>query len=279
MQGVATVVTRDRGDPLGLVGGHVRGGHDATVSLGVALHRRRNFSAVKSLSMALPDESQGLGGCGQTKALGHMRRTPMRQECLRKPGLRSELRQAGRGGPLVLHDHGHRITPLGHFNGRGHQVRKGQLAIALVQRNPTRHSAGHRHAVPTALGRRFGVWSIFAVEVLRRPSLRRAARGIEALQLFPIPQDAKHVRPQAVAARLHQGHDSRRGNGSVDGASPLGQDLQARLRGQWVRSGHHVASKDGGALAGIARRPIEIRIHDVVSTKQGPWQKKSCATP
>src|SRR5260221_4962770 len=88
------------------------------------------------------------------------------------------------------------------------------------------------------------------------------------MQLPAIPQYAKGIGAQAVAARLDDGHHGRRTNGGVHRiAAPL-QQRQAGLRGQWMRGGYDVAREDRQSNGRIARAPIET--HE--STRRQPPQ-------
>ena len=191
VQGVATVVLRDGCDPFGFVVGKVTGGDAATVGGGEFFNRLRNLAAIKSCTLGLRNGTQAFGCSGKLEQLAHLRRTAPRQKVL---GKARQALQLGRGsGPLLLHHHRQQVTTLGNLNRGLQQVFKGQLAKALAHRHPTGHGAGHRDRVKATLGRRFGVHPIFTLEVLRRPGLRGATGGIQAMHLFAIPQNTKRV--------------------------------------------------------------------------------------
>jgi hypothetical protein len=160
--------------------------------------------------------------------------------------------------PFALHDGGHQIATLGHVNGRLHQVGKRQLAKALAQRHPGRHRAGHGDGIDAPRGRRGGMGAVLSAEVLRRPALRGAARGIQAMQLLSVPQDGKGVAAQAVADRLGDGDGGCGRNGRIDCIAALPEHAQARLCRQRVRGGHHIAGKHRQAGGGIGIEEIEL---------------------
>ena len=266
---VVAVVLGDRRHPLGLPGRQVGLGHGAAVGLGVRGDGRGHLATVEGLTLRLRDLAQRACGIRESEALTDMRLAAMRQEGLRETGLRGDLAQAGGGRPLVLHDHRHAVAALGDLDGRLHQVGKGQRAVARVQRHPAPHGAGYGHRIPAALGRALDVGAVLAAEVLGRPGLGRAARGVQALQRLPIPQDAEHVRPEAVAARLDDGHHRRRGDRGVHRIAAALQHLQPGLRAQRVRGRDDVAGEHGGAAARVARLPVEV-----VGHRRGPFRSR-----
>eukprot|EP01034_Spumella_vulgaris_P032601 gene32601-40230_t len=106
-----------------------------------------------------------------------------------------------------------------------------------------------------------GGCAVLGLEVLRRPGLRGAARGVEAVQLLPIPQDAERIAAQAVAHGLHQRHHGGGGHGGIHRVATLLQDAQTGLRGQRVRGGHHVACEHRDA--GREVRVLVVELHAV----------------
>ena len=141
------------------------------------------------------------------------------------------------------------------------QVGERQLAEALAHRGPAGHGAGHGHAVPAAHRRGLRVSAVLALEVLGRPGLRRAARGVQAVQRLAVPQQAERVGAEAVADRLGQRDHGRGGNRRVDRVATLVQHAHAGLRRERVRGRHDVAAEHGQALAGVAGGPVEGMRH------------------
>ena len=256
MQRVASVVFSQRRDPFGAVSSEVGGRHGTAVVTRMRCCGSGNFALIKRRAFGFSNQTQRLRSRRKLKQLAHIRRAAVRHECLRKAG---QLTQDGRGRrPLLLHHHRHAVAALGDFDGTLQQVGKRQFAEAFAQGHPTGHSTGHGGAVPTAQGQVGGVSAVLALEVVGRPRRRRAARRIQAVQLMAVPQNAKRVRPQAVADRLNNGHGGCGGNGRIDRVAAVLQHAQTGLRGQRVRGAHHVAAKHRQALAGVAVGVVEV---------------------
>ena len=173
VQGIASVVLRDRRDPFVAVIGKVLGGQGAAVLCAEALDGLRNFTAVKGLAFAFGDGAH-TPRCGfELKQLTHVGRATPGQKAVGKAG---QVVQLGRGGrPFLLHHHRQQIAALGNLNGRLHQIGERQFAKALTQRHPAADRTGHRHRVKTALGWCRHIGAVFAFEIVGRPALGRAA--------------------------------------------------------------------------------------------------------
>ena len=249
VQGVAPVGLANGLHPLGGVGGQVGLGECTALLRGKAGQGLGNFAPVKRFTLGSCNRFQGKRCSLKRPQLPHQRRPALGQKRLGKAGLTAQLVDHRR--PLALHHGGHGVAALGHFNGGLHQVAKGQLAKALAQGHPAADRAGHGHAVDAAFGRGGGGVAVFAREVARRPGLWGAARGVEPVQLAPGPHQCKGIAAQAVAHGLHHRHDGRSGHGGIDRVAPAAQHVQARLRRQRVRGGHHVARKHGQAHAAV----------------------------
>ena len=263
MQGLAAIVMGQRRDPFGRAGGEVGRGDRTAVFARVARRRLGDLAAVVGLAAGLRDEPQGARGGGKTKQLADTRRAPPGQEGLGEARQRREL---GRGGGPFLLDHDrHRVTALGDLDRRLDQIGERQLAEALAQGDPAGHRAGHRHAVPAALGRRGGVGAVATFEVIRRPGLRRAARGVEAVQTLAVPQDAERIGAEPVADRLDDGHRRRRRDRRVDRIAAGQQHAQPGLRGHRMRGRHDIAAEDRQPLARVAGTPVKCAFHGDVS--------------
>ena len=245
VQGVVAVALLDGRDPLRAVGGEVGGGHRATVGLRMRRRGLGDLAPVESLTAGLRDQAQRARRLGEGETLADVRRAAVGQEGLGEAGLRGDLRQRRGVGPLLLHDHRHAVAALGDLDGRRDQVGKGQAAAALVQRHPARDRPRHGDRIPSALGRGLGIGAVLAAEVVRRPGRGRAARGVQAEQLRAVPDDAEHVRTQAVAAGLDHHHRRRRGDRRVHRVAAALEHLQAGLRPQRVRRRHDIACKHG----------------------------------
>ena len=105
---------------------------------------------------------------------------------------------------------------------------------------------GTRDRVPAAHRHR-----LLAGEVVERPAGRRAAGGVQAVQLLAVPDDRVRVRADAVRHRLDQRQRDRGGEDRVDRVAACGEHLQARLRGERLRRGDDVLAR---AAACAARR-------------------------
>ena len=183
-----------------------------------------------------------------------------------KAGLAVQL--LGGRGPLLLHHHGHQVAALGDIDSCLHQVGKRQFAKALAQRRPTCDGARNGYSVHAPLGRVGLVRAVFAVEVSRRPGCGGMARGIQAVQLLAVPQNAKRIRTQAVAHRLGNRQGSGSGDGRVDGITALPVHAQARLRGQRVRGADDVARKDRQARRAVGVG--KVKLHGSRGQLEGP---------
>ena len=174
----------------------------------------------------------------------------------------------GRCGPLLLHYHGQQIAALGDIDSWLHKVGKRQFAKALAQRRPTCDGARNRYGVHAPLGRVGLVRAVFAVEVSRCPGCGGMARGVQAVQLLAVPQNAKRIRTQAVAHRLGNRQGGCGGDGGVHRIAALPVHAQARLRGQRVRGADDVARKDRqtGGVVGVG----VIKLHGGKGRVEGP---------
>ena len=234
VQRVPPVVLRGRAHPLGPVGREIGLGHRPAMVPGMGRSGSRHLAAVEVLTLAARDHPQRARRVGKAETLTHLRLTAMRQEGLRETGLAGQFGQRCRSGPLVLHDHRHRITAFGHVDGRRQQVGEGQLAEAPTQFDPGRHGTGHRDRVPAALGRCLDVDAVLGTKVLGRPGLWCTSRRVQAVQFLAIPQNAERVRTQAVAAGFDDGHHRGGGDRRIDRIAAGLQHAQSGLRGQWV---------------------------------------------
>ena len=118
--------------------------------------------------------------------------------------------------------------------------------------HPCAHRARHGDRVPAALRHRR-----HAFEAFERPPGRRAAGGVQAVQLLAVPQDAERVAADAVARRLDDGQRDGGCERRIDGIAAFQQHPEPRLRGERLRCGDHVARKHRHALRRIRKLPVE----------------------
>ena len=174
---------------------------------------------------------------------------------LGKTGLRLQLGHGGR--PFALQHHGHGVAPLGDSVAGTIRSANGSEAKTFAHGHPGTHGAGHGDGVDATLGRCTGVLAVLAVKVIRRPGLRRAARGVETMQDWPSqrrqnaspPGHCPWVRKQPWPQQPRRRHPPR---------CPLPQHAQPRLHRQRVRGGHHIARKQRQARAGVGRLVVEV---------------------
>ena len=196
----------------------------------------RELAAVERLAFGSGDFLEHVCMVGKPETLARLGRATVRQEVIGEAGLGLQLRNLF----LPLPGDGRRDQEaIAAVADRAlEQLLERQLAPALVHLHPRRNAAGHGDAVPAA--HRHG---LLAGEEFWRPGRGRAAGGVQAVQLAAVPEDGVGVRADAVRHRLDQREGDRGGEDRVDGAAAIGEHLQARLRGEWLRSRDHVLRK------------------------------------
>ena len=130
-----------------------------------------NFTFIKSFAFGFGNGTQASRSSFELKQFADIGSTSPWQKAFCKT--RQGLQERCGGKPFLLHDHRQQIATLGNFNGRLHQVGKGQFAKAIAEGHPGTDSARHCDGVPAALGRIDGVCAIFFVKVFWRPRLWR----------------------------------------------------------------------------------------------------------
>ena len=142
VQGVATVILRNRLYPFRTVLRQVLQSH-GTAMLIRKLHQGFcNFTFIKSFAFGLGNGAQATCRRFELKQLSHVGGTAPWQKALCKT--RQGLQKRRSGKPFLLNDHGQGIASFGNFNGRLHQVGKGQFAKAIAEGHPSTDSARHR---------------------------------------------------------------------------------------------------------------------------------------
>ena len=241
---------RQRAAPVGPVLAQVGFGHRAAVGLGEGGDLLGQRAAVEGFALGVGDGFQRAGVGLAAEDLTGARCPPFGQEALGKAGLAAQ--------PLAAHgpqrgDDGRdrKAIPCIADGRRGHLGQR-QLAEAARQLHPGRNGAGHGHRVPAGVGHG-GAAGI----TVGRPGGRRAARGIEAVQLLAVPQDGEGIAADAAAGGLHHRQRHRGGHGGVHRIAAGQQHAQAGLRRQRVRGADHVAPQHRRAGGGVGLGPVE----------------------
>ena len=244
-----TELLRHRSHPVGLVRGQIFLAHHAAAGPRMLDHLPGQRAAVEGLA-------HGLGNLFQRARMGFAPEhftgpgsAATGQKALGKAGLvaqflAAQLPQRGNRGR-------DRETVACIVDGGLGHLREGQLAEALGQRHPGRHGAGHGHGIP-ALFRNAAELG----KVVGRPARRRAARGVEAVQLLAVPDDGKAVAADAAARGLDHRERHRRGQCRIHGVAASQQHGEAGLRGQRLRSADHITPQHRRAVRGIGKRPV-----------------------
>ena len=250
MQVVAAVLDRDRIDPVATVRGEVLERHGAVVGAACERNALRDGTAVEALALGRGDVLERFGLLRAIEALARVRRAILGQE---GP---AEFREALEGGRLARpaergdrRDH----VALARVTDRGLEERlERQLAVALGERDPGGNAARHGDRVPSDHRHR-----ALAREALGRPALRRASRAVEADEALAVPENGEGVRAYAVRRRFNDGERDRGGQAGIHRIPAAREHRQARLRGERLRSRHHVLRENGHALRRIREVPGE----------------------
>ena len=122
--------------------------------------------------------------------------------------------------------------------GAGHGGGQWQAAKALGQRGPRGGCAGHGHGQRAVLGH-LGVAQ--GGDFVQRHAHGRRAAGVQAVHLALVPHQRKGIAAYAIGRGFHHGERGSGGNGRINGVAARLKHIQAGLRGQRLRSGHHAA--------------------------------------
>ncbi|MNT34370.1 hypothetical protein D3C72_1703480 [compost metagenome] len=190
--------------------GQVHGAECAARLAGEVGDLAGQFAAVEAFAAGFGDLAQGPGLVRETPPFAGLRRAALGQERVGKAGLG---RQFGRlVGPLACDGGRHREAVFGIRDGGLEQLGEGQLAEAVRQGLPAGDLAGHGDGAPAGAGH-----GVSAVEVFGRPGGRRAAAGIQAMELAVVPDQGEHVAADPVHHGLDDSQGNRGGNGAVNG--------------------------------------------------------------
>ena len=123
-------------------------------------------------------------------------------------------------------------------NGGLRQGGQRQRSEAFRQGDPAGYRPRHGYRVPADFGHRG-----FSGKQIRVPARRRTTGGVQAVQLFTVPDDSKGVAADAVAGRLDHRQRHGGGYGRIHGIPAQLQHLHSRLRRQRLRSGNSVMAQ------------------------------------
>jgi hypothetical protein len=243
---------RDRIDPVAGVRGEIAFLDQSTGLARMSRDRSGEFAAIERLALAFSDQPQRLCLPRTDEALARQRRAAMRREGFAIAGMRQQLVHLSL--PLPMHGRRDEVAVGGVADRRLEQIGEGQAAEAVRQRAPRRDRARHCHRIPAAHGN-----GVSALEVRRRHFPRRAARGVEAVQLAPSPDQRECVAADAVLARLDHRQRDRGGERGIHCVAAAQEHCEPGRRGQRLRGADHIGGKQWHALRGVGKIP-EFRI-------------------
>ena len=178
VQRVAAVVHLERLHPVGPVRREVGGAHRAAVLLRRRLDLCGELAAIERLALRGGDLFQRRGMFLEDEPFSGARRAAARQERLGEAGLVLQLGDLRL--PLPRDGRRDQEALAAVADRRLEELAERQLAELAVQLDPGRDAARHGDRIPAA--HRHGR---LAAEVVGRPRGRRAARGVQAVQLAP----------------------------------------------------------------------------------------------
>ncbi len=257
VQRVAAIVLLERPDPVVLVRREVRGAHRRAVLLRERLDFLGELAAIERFAARRGDLLERRRVLGQLEHLAHRRRLAAGQERLGEAGMNLELGRLRR--PLPGDGRGDEKALASIADRRLEQALEGQLAEFLMELDPGRNTARHAHRVPAAHRH-----PALLGEVFRRPGRGRAPRGVQAVQLFSVPDDRVGVRADAVRDRLYERQRDGRGEDRIHRGAARGEHLQPRLRRERLRGGHDIAREHRLARPRIREFPVEGQAHAAI---------------
>ena len=217
------------------------------------------LTAIERLTLGLSDQPQRFSLRRVAEQFSRQRRTSIWHEVLCVARLVLQDRHCA--SPLTGNDRRDHKATLGGVNRGREQIGKRQLAVALREGHPARHSTRHGHGHPATLGHR-----LHALERVRRPRLRRSARRVEAVQrfVFRAPHQREQIAAKAVAARLDDGQHGGGGDDCVNRVAARFQHRDSRLRSKRMGGGHHIASHQRRSATGVGTGVVESHGESVV---------------
>ena len=208
-------------------------------------------AAIEGFAARLGDQAQALCHIGRAEDLAGERCPAARHEMRGEAGLL--LQRVGATPPELADDRGDVEAARGVVDRRLEQGLEGQLAEALRQLGPGRDGARHGDALPATLRH-----AALSGEALGRPGSRRAARGVEPVQLLAVPEDAEGIGAETVAGRLDHRQGDRGGERRIERITALAQHREAGLGRQRMRGRDEVAGEDGRAPGRVGRVDREL---------------------
>ncbi len=254
---IATVVQRDRFDPLRLVAGQVLRAQVAAAALGVADDGPGQLAAIEAFALAARQLVQGVGLARLAEHLAGARRPAVDEELV-EPGpqlgplrqRRAELVQAAL--PQAGDHRRDREAIAGQLDRRPQQLFERQFAEAPRQFGPGRRTARHGDRRPAVQRHPLVAGGAHPLAI---EQARRAPAGVQAVQAAAGPDQGEGVAADPAAGRLD--HRQRGGGGDrrVDGVAATAQYLQPDLRRLRLRGGDHAAAgMDRRTLRGVGKR-------------------------
>ena len=138
-------------------------------------------------------------------------------------------------------------------------MRKGQTAETFMQLCPGRRRPRNRHSLPAS--ERHFICIACSAYFLRRQVLRCITAAVDTIKLILYPDNRKAVTAKTVIRRLHYSLTNCCRDGCIYSVATLLQNLQARLRGQWLRGANHPASAINYATARSVRILLSVEMH------------------
>ncbi len=176
----------DRAAPVGPVAGEIVQCHRPAMRRGMGDHGLGQIALIESAALGFGDAPEGAGQRGVAEPLTGEGRAADGHKGLGKAGLITQKPPAPR--PKLGNDRADGETLFGIADRGLKEIGKGQLAETFGNLDPSRNGAGNGHGIPAVEGHGIETRKAFGC-----PALWRAARGVEAVQLVPVPQDRESI--------------------------------------------------------------------------------------
>ena len=253
VHGVAAVADFHRRGPVGLVRGEVGGLHHAAMLGAVRDELLGDLAAVEGLALGGGDLLERCGVVRKAEDLAGLGRAAAGHEGFGVAGLYVQF--LGLDGPLAGDGGRDEEAVAAVADGGLEEFLERQLAEALRQHLPAGDAARDRDRVPAAGGHGLEV-GVGLGEVLGRPAFGRAARGVDAVELFAVPEDGEEVRADAVGDRFHQRQRDGGGEDGVHGVPALEHHAHPGLRRERLGGGDDVGREDRLTRPAVGEIPV-----------------------
>src|SRR5262249_31817912 len=261
VQSVAAIVHLERLHPVRPVRLQIGRAQRAALLLRRRLELFSKFAAIERLSLRGSDLFKGQCVFLENKFFARARRTSFRHKGLRKTRLVLQLIDLGL--PLPRDGRRDEKTLAAVADRLLEEFSKRQLAELAVKLDPRRYCSWHGHRIPAALRYRR-----LAAEVIGRPRTRRASRGVQAVELSPVPDEYIAIRTDPFRTRPAKGRRERGGENRAPRVAAGGEHLQPRLRGERLGSGDDVLREQRLARPSVrvpprkgSHRTVKVLIH------------------